>query len=63
MKKTSITISIPNNVTQEEIMEIRQLFNANPLSKEYRLNILVSGKDDMKDTLGNFLIEKLKAKL
>ena len=57
MKKQSITISVPNNITQDEIKEIRQLFNEQ-YGSEYKLNILISGKQDMKTVLKNIIITK-----
>jgi hypothetical protein len=57
MKKQSITISVPNNITQDEIKEIRQLFNEQHGS-EYKLNILISGHQDMKTVLKNIIITK-----
>ena len=63
MKKTSITISVPNNVTKEEIQEIRQLFQNDELSKLYKLNIFISGEEDMKSVLADFLLERVRAKL
>lgn len=60
MKKESITISVPSNITKEEIKEIRQLFQKDELSKSYKLNILVSGEEDIKAVLGNVLIEKIR---
>lgn len=62
MKKQSITISVPNNTTQEEIKEMRQLFNKQ-YGVEYKLNILISGEEKMKHVLANFLLERLRAKL
>lgn len=63
MKKQSITISAPNDITKEEIKEIRKLFQDDELSKSYRLNILISGEEDMKSVLSDFLLERLRAKL
>lgn len=63
MKKQLITISVPNNTTKEEIKEIRQLFKNDELSKSYKLNILISGEQDMRSVLADFLIERVRAKL
>lgn len=63
MKKTFITISVPNNITKEEIKEIRQLFQNDELSKSYKLNILISGEEEMKSVLSDFLLERLRVKL
>lgn len=57
MKKQSITISVPNNTTQDDIKEIRQLFNEQHGS-EYKLNILISGNQDMKTVLKNIIVTK-----
>ena len=57
MKKQSITISVPNNITLEEIKEIRQLFNEQ-YGMEYKLNILISGNQDMKTVLKNIITAK-----
>jgi hypothetical protein len=60
MKKQSITISVPNNTTKEEIKEIRQLFKNDELTKSYKLNIFISGEGDIKKCLANVLIEKIR---
>lgn len=60
MKKGSITISVPNDITLEEIKEIRKQFRNDELYKNYRLNILVSGEEDIKSILGNVLIERIR---
>jgi hypothetical protein len=57
MKKQSITISVPNNITQDEIKEIRQIFNEQHDS-EYKLNILISGNQDMKTVLKNIIVTR-----
>lgn len=57
MKKQSITISVPNHITQEEIKEIRQLFKEQH-GDEYKLNILISGNQDMKTVLKNIITAK-----
>ena len=61
MKKGSITISVPSSTTQEEIKEIREQFNKNEAMKGYRLNILISGNEDLKENLKNFLKTMLNA--
>ena len=58
--KSSITISVPNSTTAEEIKNIRQEFNASELSKEYRLNIIISGCADPISNLGAFLASYVK---
>lgn len=54
-KKGSITISVPNNTTEEEIKHIRQEFNKSDMSKEYRLNIIISGSREPISNFGAFL--------
>lgn len=51
MKKGIISIFVNNDISKEEIDEIRKLYN----EKDYKLNIFVSGKDDLKINLKNFL--------
>lgn len=58
MGKGFITISVPNNITQDEIKEIRQQFKQDPIYKHYKLNILISGYSDMKIILTDFLRNK-----
>lgn len=55
MKKGSITISIPLTTTHEEIKEIRERFKKNEAMKGYKLNILVSGDEEFKENLYNFV--------
>ena len=59
MNKGIITISVEKNITQEEINEIRKTFKNSEHYKDYILNIMISGNEDMKVTLGNFLKERL----
>ena len=58
--KGNITISVPNDTTSEEIKNIRKEFNESELSKEYRLNIIVSGHADPVSNLGAFLASYVK---
>ena len=51
MKKGIISIFVNNDITKEEIEEIRSQYN----EEEYKLNIFVSGKGDLKINLKNFL--------
>ena len=51
MKKGIISIFVNNDITKEEIDEIRKQYD----EKDYKLNIFVSGKDDLKINLKNFL--------
>ena len=59
-KKGNITISVPSNTTTEEIKNIRQEFNKNELSKEYKLNIIISGHAEPISNIGAFLAAWLK---
>lgn len=54
-KKGNITISVPNNTTEEDIKHIRQEFNKSDMSKEYRLNIIISGSKEHISNFGAFL--------
>ena len=58
--KSSITISVPNSTTSEEINHIRKEFNKSELSKEYRLNIIISGSAEPISNLGAFLASYTK---
>jgi hypothetical protein len=59
-KKGNITISVPNDTTAEDIKNIRQEFNKSELSKEYRLNIIISGCAEPIFNLGAFLASYAK---
>lgn len=59
-KKGNITISVPNNTTEEDIKHIRQEFNKSEMSKEYRLNIIISGHAEPISNLGVFLASYVK---
>lgn len=61
MKKGSITISVPSTTTQEEIKEIREQFKQSEQYENYKLNILISGNEDLKENLKNFLKTMLNA--
>ena len=61
MKKGIITISVPSTITQEEIKEIRTLFKQNKPYNDYKLNILISGNEDLQENLKNFLKTMLNA--
>lgn len=56
-KKDSITIFVPNDT---DIKSIRQEFNESELSKEYKLNIIISGCADPILNLGAFLSSWIK---
>lgn len=59
-KKGNITISVLNDTTTAEIKKIRQEFNESELSKEYRLNIIISGHAEPISNLGAFLTSYAK---
>lgn len=56
-KKDSITIFVPNDA---DIKSIRQEFEISELSKEYKLNIIISGCADPISNLGAFLSSWIK---
>ena len=58
--KGNITISVPNNITKEELKTIRQEFNQSTMSKDYRLNIIISGCAEPISNLGAFLASYVK---
>ena len=58
--KGNITISVPNDITKEELKTMRQEFNQSEISKDYRLNIIVSGCTDPISNLGAFLASYVK---
>lgn len=53
MHKGIITIFVDKKTTKEDIKKIRSEFKNN----EYVLNVVVSGNDDFKNNLKNFLIQ------
>jgi hypothetical protein len=55
MKKESITICVDNKTTQDELKEIRQLCKSDPQYKDHRINIIISGQNDFKQNLYNFI--------
>lgn len=55
MQNGSITISVPSTTTQDELKEIREQFKKNEAMKGYRLNILISGNEELKENLYNFV--------
>jgi len=59
-KKQSITISIPTNITQEKINEIRRIFK-DQYGESYKLNIIIGGQEDMANVLKNIVIAKFKS--
>lgn len=60
MEKGSITISVPNNITVEDLKEIRQQFKKTPESQHYRLNILISGNKELKFVIKDVLLSQIK---
>lgn len=61
MDKRIITINIEKNITQDEIKEIRKQFKESEYYKDYTLNIIISGEEDIKDNLKDFLLSKIKS--
>jgi hypothetical protein len=55
MDKRIITIGVDQNTTQEEIKKIRTQFKESGLYKDYQLNIIVSGGEDIKENLKDFI--------
>ena len=59
MKKSNkgiVTITVNKDITQEEINEIKNVFKKDEQYKDYRLNIIVSGNKNFKQTLKEFII-------
>lgn len=56
MDKGTITISVD---TIEKANEIREKFKNSNYYKDYKLNILISGNEDMKKNLSKFLSARL----
>ena len=61
MDKGTVTISVDKNITQEEINEIRKIFKNDKQYENYKLNIIVSGNEDMTLILGNCLKARLNS--
>lgn len=55
MNKSIITILVDKNTIQEEINFIRKEFNQNYDNQDYKLNIIISGEQDFKTNLSDFL--------
>lgn len=55
MKKGTITILVGHGITPDEIKEIRAQFSNDKLSLQYKLNIMISGNNNITDNLANFL--------
>lgn len=60
LDKGTITISVNN---KEDIKNIRHEFSKSEYAKDYKLNILVSGNEDLKTTLSNIILEEIRRKL
>lgn len=61
MDKGTVTISVDKNITQEEINEIRKIFKNDKQYENYKLNIIVSGNEDIKLSLSDFLKARLNS--
>lgn len=56
MNKRTITISAAST---EDAKKIREEFKNSECSKEYKLNILICGNEDIKQNLSDFLSARL----
>lgn len=56
-----ITLCIPNFYTESDLKAIRECFKQDVYSKDYKLNIIISGDTDMKITLTNFVKARLNS--
>lgn len=54
MKKPTIVISIPKHSTKEEIADIR-----NTYKNTYKVHLIISGEEEPKIILQNFLLDAL----
>ena len=61
-KKGTITISVPNNITSDELKSIREQFKNSPETQGYILNILVSGHTELPIVIKDLLIAHIKNK-
>lgn len=61
MDKKIITIGVAKNTTQDEIKNIRQNFKNSELYKDHKLNIIVSGNEDIQQNLAFLLLDKIKS--
>ena len=61
MEKGSITISVGDDTTDEEIQELRDLFKQNDEYKNYVLNIIKCGNNNFKEDLKNFIKAGIKS--
>lgn len=55
MDQTVITISVPKETTQEEIMNIRSTYK-----DRYKINIIISGNNNPEDIIKSFLQARLE---
>ena len=60
MEKGSITISVGNNILDEEIEELRTIFKQNEKYQDYTLNIIICGNNNFTEDLKNFLKAGIK---
>ena len=60
LDKGIITISVNN---KEDIKKIRHEFSQSEYAKDYKLNILISGNEDIKTTLSNIILEEIRRNL
>ena len=61
MERGTITISVGNDITKEEIEQIRKLFKQNYNYKTYTFNIIVCGNNNFKEDLKNFIKAGIKS--
>ena len=61
MDKQVVTISVGNNITQEEINEIRKIFEQNEKHKNCVLNIIICGHDNFKQNIKDFIKAGMKS--
>ena len=54
MDKPTIIISMPKNSTKEEITNMR-----NKYKKEYKVYLIISGSEEPKEIMKNFLLDGL----
>ena len=54
MDKPTIIISMPKNSTKEEIADMR-----NKYKKEYKVYLIISGSEEPKEIMKNFLLDGL----
>jgi hypothetical protein len=57
--KTRITISVPHGITREEVNNIRKEYQDK--YKDCIINILISGQEDLKENLYNFIKTRINS--